>query len=87
MNLIEKELYHVEKMIKGDVVKEKSIKEIYKYIFKSDGKKIRARLNLISSSINRKKKNRIKLAAIIELLHTATLVHDDVVDDLSLIHI
>ena len=83
MNLIEKELYHVEKMIKGDVVKEKSIKEIYKYIFKSDGKKIRARLNLISSSINRKKKNRIKLAAIIELLHTATLVHDDVVDDSS----
>ena len=83
MNLIEKELYHVEKMIKADVVKEKSIKEIYKYIFKSDGKKIRARLNLISSSINRKKKNRIKLAAIIELLHTATLVHDDVVDDSS----
>ena len=83
MNLIEKELYHVEKMIKGDVVKEKSIKEIYKYIFKSDGKKIRARLNLISSSINRKNKNRIKLAAIIELLHTATLVHDDVVDDSS----
>mgnify|MGYP001161351263 FL=1 len=83
MNLIEKELYHVEKMIKGDVVKEKSIREIYKYIFKSDGKKIRARLNLISSSINRKKKNRIKLAAIIELLHTATLVHDDVVDDSS----
>ena len=83
MNLIEKELYHVEKMIKADVVKEKSIKEIYKYIFKSDGKKIRARLNLTSSSINRKKKNRIKLAAIIELLHTATLVHDDVVDDSS----
>ena len=73
MNLIEKELYHVEKMIKADVVKEKSIKEIYKYIFKSDGKKIRARLNLISSSINRKKKNRIKLAAIIELLHTCLL--------------
>ena len=57
MNSIEKELYHVEKMIKADVVKEKSIKEIYKYIFKSDGKKIRARLNLISSSINRKKNN------------------------------
>ena len=83
MNLIEKELYYVEKMIKADVVKEKSIKEIYKYIFNSDGKKIRARLNLISSSINRKKKNRIKLAAIIELLHTATLAHDDVVDDSS----
>ena len=67
----------------SNISEHKSIKEIYKYIFKSDGKKIRARLNLISSSINRKKKNRIKLAAIIELLHTATLVHDDVVDDSS----
>ena len=30
MNLIEKELYHVEKMIKANVVKEKSIKEMVK---------------------------------------------------------
>ena len=78
-----KEVRLVEKIIKNDVVKEKTIKNLYKHIFKSNGKKIRSKLNLIASSVNRKKKNRIKLAAIIELLHTATLVHDDVVDDSS----
>ena len=78
-----KEVRLVEKIIKNDVVKEKTIKNLYKHIFKSNGKKIRSKLNLIASSANRKKKDRIKLAAIIELLHTATLVHDDVVDDSS----
>lgn len=77
---ITKELKLVDNFIKKDLIKEKTISGLYKYIFKSGGKKIRARLNLISSSAN-KHKDRYKLASIIELLHTATLVHDDVVDD------
>ena len=86
MKTLQKEINLVEKMIKKDVAIETTIKNLYDHIFKSNGKKIRARLNLISSSLNRNKnKNfRIKLAAIIELLHTATLVHDDVVDDSSI---
>ena len=84
MQMLQKEINLVEKMIKKDVAIETTIKNLYEHIFKSNGKKIRARLNLISSSFNRNKKNRIKLAAIIELLHTATLVHDDVVDDSSI---
>ena len=77
---ISKELKLVEAMIKKDLNKEKIISNLYEYIFKSNGKKMRAMLSLIASS---KKQNisRIKLAAVIELLHTATLVHDDVVDD------
>ena len=74
------ELKLVEALIKKDLSKEKTIVGLYKYIFKSNGKKIRARLNLIASS-KTKKNNRIKLASVIELLHTATLVHDDVVDN------
>ena len=70
----------VEMFIKKDISKEKTISGLYQYIFKSNGKKIRARLNLIASSKNINK-NRIKLASVIELLHTATLIHDDVVDD------
>ena len=77
---ITKELKLVDNFIKKDLIKEKTISGLYKYIFKSGGKKIRARLNLISSSTN-KHKDRYKLASIIELLHTATLVHDDVVDN------
>ena len=77
---ISNDLKLVEKLIKKDISKEKTISGLYKYIFKSNGKKIRARLNLIASSKNLNK-NRIKLASVIELLHTATLIHDDVVDD------
>ncbi len=77
---ITKELKLVDNFIKKDLIKEKTISGLYKYIFNSGGKKIRARLNLISSSAN-KHKDRYKLASIIELLHTATLVHDDVVDN------
>ena len=75
-----KELEVVENLIKKDLNKENIISGLYKYIFKSSGKKMRARLSLISSSTS-KHKDRYKLAAVIELLHTATLVHDDVVDN------
>ena len=75
-----KELRQVEALIKKDLSKEKTISGLYKYIFKSNGKKIRANLSLIASS-KKINKNRIKLASVIELLHTATLVHDDVVDN------
>ena len=80
---INQELKFVEKLIKNDINEENTISGLYKYIFKSKGKKIRARLSLISSSI-KKHKDRFKLASIIELLHTATLVHDDVVDNSSI---
>jgi len=79
---ITKELKTVERLIKSDINKEKTISGLYNYIFKSNGKKIRSRLNLIASSL-KENNNRYKLASIIELLHTATLVHDDVVDNAS----
>ena len=79
---IQKELTVVKSLIKNEIIEEKTISDLYKYIFKSNGKQLRGRLSLVASSINRKKgKKRLKLAAIIELLHTATLVHDDVVDE------
>ena len=79
---ITEELKVVEKYIKKDLSKEKTISGLYKYIFRSSGKKMRARLSLIASSV-KKNKDRFKLASVIELLHTATLVHDDVVDNSS----
>ena len=83
-NFIEKELLLVKNLIKDEIIEERSIKELYRYIFQSDGKRLRAKLSLLSSSKNKRiNKKRLELAAVIELLHTATLVHDDVVDNSS----
>lgn len=80
--VIQKELNLVKKLIKNEIIEEKTIFDLYKYIFNSNGKKLRAKLSLISSSLNKRKNHkRLKLAAVIELLHTATLIHDDVVDE------
>ena len=82
INLINKELKQVNSLIRKDIIKERTISKLYKYIFRSSGKQLRAKLSLISSSSDKKiRLKRYKLAAVIELLHTATLVHDDVVDE------
>ena len=78
----QKELDRVQAIIKKELVSEKIIQEIYQYIFKAEGKKTRALLSLLASKSKEiKSKDRTNLASIIELLHTATLVHDDVVDE------
>ena len=77
----ENELKKVQASIKKELATEKIIKEIYEYIFNAEGKKTRALICLLASkSIDIKPNLRVNLASIIELLHTATLVHDDVVD-------
>ena len=79
------ELRRVQSTIKKELTSEKIIQEIYEYIFNAEGKKTRALLCLLASkSSDIKSNSRINLASIIELLHTATLVHDDVVDESEL---
>ena len=81
-NLYKKELNLVNKLIKSEIINETVIQELYDYIFKKNGKQLRPLLSLIASSPNKRKTSkRVQIAAIIELLHTATLVHDDVVDE------
>lgn len=51
------------------------------YIINSGGKRLRPMLVLLSArAFNYQGNDHIKLAAIIEFIHTATLLHDDVVD-------
>ena len=81
-NSINNDLKEVNNLLRKSIIKEKTISSLYDYIFKKNGKQLRARLSLISSSVDKRQgKKRYKLAAIIELLHNATLVHDDVVDE------
>lgn len=57
------------------------VEKIAHYIVESGGKRMRPLLVLLASNaLDCKDPNKIKLAAIIEFLHTATLLHDDVVD-------
>ena len=58
------------------------IKQISAYIINSGGKRLRPILVVLMAQAFAYKGNKhIKLAAIIEFIHTATLLHDDVVDE------
>lgn len=58
------------------------IRQISEYIINSGGKRLRPILvTLMAQALNYKGKDHIQLAAIIEFIHTATLLHDDVVDE------
>ncbi len=55
---------------------------IIKYLLKQKGKQIRPMLVFLSAKlVGDTNKNSYNAAALIELMHTATLVHDDVVDE------
>jgi len=57
------------------------VEKIAQYIIESGGKRLRPLLVLLSSrALGYERDDHLKLAAVIEFLHTATLLHDDVVD-------
>jgi octaprenyl-diphosphate synthase len=61
------------------------VENIGQYIVDAGGKRLRPLLVLLSANAcGYKGEQHIQLAAVIEFLHTATLLHDDVVDESSL---
>jgi octaprenyl-diphosphate synthase len=61
------------------------IDQISQYIIGAGGKRIRPRLVLLfSEALGFEGPERFELAAIVEFIHTATLLHDDVVDESAL---
>jgi octaprenyl-diphosphate synthase len=61
------------------------IEQISHYIIGAGGKRIRPRLVLLfAGALGFHGPERFELAAIVEFIHTATLLHDDVVDESSL---
>ena len=58
------------------------IDDISEYILKQSGKKIRPILTFLSAKITKGVTGQtIRCALILELIHTASLIHDDVIDD------
>ncbi len=61
------------------------INQVAEYIINSGGKRLRPALVLLSAgACDYRGEQHLELAAVIEFIHTATLLHDDVVDESSL---
>ncbi len=58
------------------------ITDIAQYLISGGGKRIRPLLLLLSAkALDSTSQSRIRLGAVVEMLHTATLVHDDIIDE------
>lgn len=82
--LLEDELAIVDnKILKFSEDKSPLILEITKHLILSGGKRVRPILHLLSSKLcgAKNSENHCNLSASIELIHSATLLHDDVVDN------
>ncbi len=80
--LISQDMGEVNQLIQQNLHSEIAlINQLGHYIINSGGKRLRPTLHLLCSRVFAYNGNdHIKLAAILEFIHTATLLHDDVVD-------
>src|SRR6266568_6762406 len=80
--LVAPELVLVEDELRGYTSADVSpISEIGKYILNAGGKRIRPALLLLTAKmLGEVSPMAIRLAAVIEFIHNATLVHDDIID-------
>ncbi len=83
--IIQKELRQLEDMLSSSISSDINLAtEVTQHVVGSGGKRIRPVISiLVAKMLNYKGSELIKLASSIELLHTATLIHDDVVDQSS----
>ncbi len=80
--LIEEELDTVEESLRGQVRKfDPGVEPYVSYVCDTAGKRIRPALSiLVGGATGEVTKNHLKLGTILELIHMATLVHDDIID-------
>lgn len=85
-SLLKEELKHFDTLFnKESTSNYRLLDKILKFIIRRKGKQMRPLFVLLSSKIaNEINDSTYRAASLIELLHTATLVHDDVVDDANM---
>jgi octaprenyl-diphosphate synthase len=81
--LLREDLAAIEREFGRDTVsKVEAITEIGEYLRGGGGKRIRPMLLLLSARLfNYQGRGAVKLGAVMEIIHTATLVHDDIIDE------
>lgn len=85
-SLIAEDLRQVEQQFKKDLQSDVPlIKKVGEYVLSSGGKRIRPALLLLAAKLCGYTGDRhVPLASVVEFIHTATLLHDDVVDNAHL---
>ena len=83
---IQGDLKNFSELLKKELVSDDPlIRDIHDHLLKISGKFLRPALAILCSKIENKDCARaVTLASAIELIHTATLVHDDIIDDSNL---
>jgi octaprenyl-diphosphate synthase len=83
---IQNELAEVDRLIRDEVESDVDVVErSSRYIHESGGKRIRPALLLLASRVCGYRGHKARrYAAVMEMVHTATLVHDDIVDEATL---
>ncbi len=86
LTLIAHEMRLVDQVIAQSLASEiPLVGQVAHYLIASGGKRLRPALLLLTcGALGSQSEQRFKLAAVVEFIHTATLLHDDVVDDSSL---
>jgi len=80
--LVREDLERVEREIRADsIASVEAITAIGQYLHASGGKRLRPALLLLAArACGSQEEMAIRLGAVVELIHTATLIHDDVID-------
>ena len=84
--LLKEEMQAVEKQFEKNLASDvELISKVGQYVLSSGGKRIRPMLLILCAHLcNYRGSKHIELAGVVEFIHTATLLHDDVVDSASL---
>ncbi|HEX4485214.1 MAG TPA: polyprenyl synthetase family protein [Terriglobales bacterium] len=81
--MLREDLAAIEREFGRDTVSDvEAITEIGEYLRQGGGKRLRPALLLLASKLfNYEGRGAIRLGAVVEIIHTATLVHDDIIDE------
>lgn len=69
---------HISRLLKSD---DALMQEIMDYVVQASGKQLRPCLLMLFSGIEKEAPEAAEFAAIVEIIHMASLVHDDIIDD------
>lgn len=83
---VQEEMSQVEELLRTELGSyDRFVDELVKYGFRISGKRLRPALLLLTAkAAGRLTHEHVVLAAVVEMIHTATLVHDDVLDEAAL---